>query len=175
MKLKKTLLAGVLAGALAFSSVLVQAAELPGSGSTLGENEEENVKLEEEQETETGETSMNDSKEMARLAYDAMDDKLAKDITIIDISGVSVVADYFLIADGKNRNQVQAIANNVDEFLGKAGYHAKATEGYSTANWILMDYSDVIIHIFSTEDRAFYDLERIWKDGVEIKREDLDK
>ena len=118
---------------------------------------------------------MNDSKEMARLAYDAMDDKLAKDITIIDISGVSVVADYFLIADGKNRNQVQAIANNVDEFLGKAGYHAKGTEGYSTANWILMDYSDVIIHIFSTEDRAFYDLERIWKDGVEIKREDLDK
>ncbi len=118
---------------------------------------------------------MNDSKEMARLAYDAMDDKLAKDITIIDISGVSVVADYFLIADGKNRNQVQAIANNVDEFLGKAGYHAKATEGYSTANWILMDYNDVIIHIFSTEDRAFYDLERIWKDGVEIKREDLDK
>ena len=118
---------------------------------------------------------MNDSKEMARLAYEAMDDKLAKDITIIDISRVSVVADYFLIADGKNRNQVQAIANNVDEFLGKAGYHAKATEGYSTANWILMDYSDVIIHIFSTEDRAFYDLERIWKDGVEIKREDLDK
>lgn len=118
---------------------------------------------------------MNDSKEMARLAYDAMDDKLAKDITIIDISGVSVVADYFLIADGKNRNQVQAIANNVDEFLGKAGYHAKATEGYSTANWILMDYNDVIIHIFSTEDRSFYDLERIWKDGVEIKREDLDK
>ena len=118
---------------------------------------------------------MNDSKEMARLAYDAMDDKLAKDITIIDISRVSIVADYFLIADGKNRNQVQAIANNVDEFLGKAGYHAKATEGYSTANWILMDYSDVIIHIFSTEDRAFYDLERIWKDGVEIKREDLDK
>lgn len=117
---------------------------------------------------------MNDSKEIARLAYDAMDDKLARDITIIDISGVSVVADYFLIADGKNRNQVQAIANNVDEFLGKAGYHAKATEGYSTANWILMDYNDVIIHIFSAEDRSFYDLERIWKDGVEIKREDLD-
>ena len=90
---------------------------------------------------------MNDSKEMARLAYDAMDDKLAKDITIIDISGVSVVADYFLIADGKNRNQVQAIANNVDEFLGKAGYHAKATEGYSTANWILMDYTSVVVHI----------------------------
>ena len=112
---------------------------------------------------------MNDSKEMARLAYDAMDDKLAKDITIIDISGVSVVADYFLIADGKNRNQVQAIANNVDEFLGKAGYHAKATEGYSTANWILMDYSDVIIHIFSTEDRAFYDLERIWRDGKVVE------
>ena len=117
---------------------------------------------------------MNNSKQMAKLAYEAMDDKLAKDIKVIDISNISVVADYFLIADGSNRNQVQAIANNVEEFLGKAGYHVKATEGYQTANWILMDFNDIIVHIFNTEDRAFYDLERIWKDGKEITLADLD-
>ena len=109
------------------------------------------------------------SKKMALAAIDALEDKKAEDIRVIDISEVSPLADYFIIANGTNRNQVQAIANNVDEFLGKAGYHAKATEGYSTANWILMDYSDVIIHIFSTEDRAFYDLERIWRDGKVVE------
>lgn len=116
---------------------------------------------------------MNNSKEMTRIAYKAMDDKLAKDIKIIDISNISVVADYFIIADGSNHNQVQAIANNVDEFLGKAGYHVKATEGYHSANWILMDYNDIIVHIFSSDDRSFYDLEHIWKDGVEVSVNDL--
>ena len=117
---------------------------------------------------------MNNSKQMAKIAYEAMDDKLAKDIKVIDISNISVVADYFLIADGRNRNQVQAIANNVEEFLGKAGYHVKAIEGYQTANWILMDFNDIIVHIFNTDDRSFYDLERIWKDGKEISLADLD-
>lgn len=116
---------------------------------------------------------MSNSKEMAKIAYSAMDDKLAKDIRIIDIHNISIVADYFLIASGNNKNQVQAIANNVEEFLHKAGYHMKATEGYQTANWILMDYNDIIVHIFCSEDRSFYDLERIWKDGVEIAPEDL--
>ena len=117
---------------------------------------------------------MNNSKQMAKIAYEAMDDKLAKDIKVIFISNISVVADYFLIADGRNRNQVQAIANNVEEFLGKAGYHVKAIEGYQTANWILMDFNDIIVHIFNTDDRSFYELERIWKDGKEISLADLD-
>lgn len=116
---------------------------------------------------------MNHSKEMAKLAFEAMDDKLAKDIKIIDISNVSVFADYFLIANGTNRNQVQAIADNVDEVMHKAGYPVKSTEGFQTANWILMDYNDIIVHVFSEEDRAFYDLERIWKDGTEVSAEDL--
>ena len=72
---------------------------------------------------------MSNSKEMAKIAYSAMEDKLAKDIKIIDISNISVVADYFLIADGRNKNQVQAIAGNVEEFLHKAGYHPKSIEG----------------------------------------------
>ena len=102
-----------------------------------------------------------------------MEDKKAEDIKIIDISHISVIADYFIIAGGSNRNQVQALADHVDESCGKAGHPVKQIEGYDSANWILMDYSDVIVHIFSREDRLFYDLERIWRDGVFIEKEQL--
>ena len=116
---------------------------------------------------------MNESKKMALLAVEALEDKKAEDITIIDISEVSVLADYFIIADVSNRNQVQAMADSAEEALGKAGYDAKQIEGYQSANWILMDYKDIIVHVFSKEDRAFYDLERIWRDGKQITKEDL--
>ena len=108
---------------------------------------------------------MDQSLNMVKIAYDALDDKLAEDIKIIDIRSISVLADYFIIADGSNRNQVQAMADSAEEALGKAGYDAKQIEGYQSANWILMDYKDIIVHVFSKEDRAFYDLERIWRDG----------
>lgn len=113
------------------------------------------------------------AKEMARLAYNALEDKKAVDIKLIDISGVSVLADYFIIASGTNRNQVQALADNVDETLHKAGYPVKQTEGYRTANWVLMDYGDIIVHVFDSENRLFYDLERIWRDGKSITLEEL--
>ena len=116
---------------------------------------------------------MNESKKMALLAVEALEDKKAEDITIIDISEVSVLAAYILIADGSNRNQVQAMADSAEEALGRAGYDAKQIEGYQSANWILMDYKDIIVHVFSKEDRAFYDLERIWRDGKQITKEDL--
>ena len=80
---------------------------------------------------------MNESKKMALLAVEALEDKKAEDITIIDISEVSVLADYFIIADGSNRNQVQAMADSAEEALGRAGYDAKQIEGYQSANWIL--------------------------------------
>ena len=111
---------------------------------------------------------MDQSLNMVKIAYDALDDKLAEDIKIIDIRSISVLADYFIIADGSNRNQVQAMADSAEEALGKAGYDAKQIEGYQSANWILMDYKDIIVHVFSKEDRAFYDLERIWRDGKEL-------
>ena len=95
----------------------------------------------------------------------------AKDIKILDISGVSVLADYFIIASGSNRNQVQAMADEAQEKLYKAGYEAKQVEGYQTANWILMDYQDIIVHIFDEENRLFYDLERIWRDGKVLEME----
>ena len=107
---------------------------------------------------------MDQSLNMVKIAYDALDDKLAEDIKIIDIRSISVLADYFIIADG----------NNVQEELFKAGYEMKQMEGYREGNWILLDFGDIIIHIFDKENRLFYDLERIWKDGHHVSVEDLE-
>ena len=114
------------------------------------------------------------SKEMARLAYQAMEEKKARDIRIIDISEISVLADYFLIASGSNKNQVQAMVDNIQEELHKAGFVPKQIEGYNSANWILLDYGDIIVHVFDEENRLFYDLERIWRDGSHITAEELE-
>ena len=111
---------------------------------------------------------MNQSKKMTKLAIAALEDKKANDVRVIDIAGVSVSADYFVIASGSNTNQVQAMADSVREALGIAGYGPRQIEGYGAANWILMDYNDIIVHIFSDESRTFYDLERIWRDGKEV-------
>lgn len=115
----------------------------------------------------------NKSKEMARLAIQALEDKKAEDIKVIDISEVSVIADYFIIANGTNRSQIQAMSDNVEETLGRAGYPLKQIEGYQNANWVLLDFNDVIIHIFDKENRLFYDLERIWRDGNLIETDSL--
>ena len=112
-------------------------------------------------------------KEIVKTAYDALDEKKAIDIKIIDISKVTVIADYFIIAGAANERQVKALADNVEEQLGKAGCAPKSIEGYQSANWILMDYRDVIIHIFNQEQRLFYDLERIWTDGQLIEADTL--
>lgn len=114
------------------------------------------------------------SKEMAKIAVSALEEKKAKDLKLLDISDVSVLADYFIIASGSNRNQVQAMADEVEERLGKEGHTPKQVEGYQTANWILMDYQDIIIHIFDEENRLFYDLERIWRDGNLVEKVDLE-
>ena len=117
---------------------------------------------------------MNQSKEMTKLAIAALEDKKANDVRVIDIAGVSVIADYFVIASGSNTNQVQAMADSVREALGRAGHEPRQVEGYGSANWILMDYNDIIVHIFSDESRTFYDLERIWRDGKEVSVEEFE-
>ena len=86
---------------------------------------------------------------------------------------ISWLSAHMIIASGNNKNQVQAMADNVSEVLGKAGYTPRQVEGYATANWILMDYTDIIVHVFSEEDRLFYDLERIWRDGKVTELEEL--
>jgi len=116
---------------------------------------------------------MNHSQEMAKIAIEALEDKKAQDIKVIDISEVSVIADYFIIAGGNNKSQIQALSDNVDEKLTRAGYPCKQVEGYDTANWILQDFGDIIIHIFDQENRLLYDLERIWRDGKQISLDEL--
>ena len=113
------------------------------------------------------------AKELVKIAYNALDDKKGQDICIINIEEISTVADYFIIASGDNRNQVQSMADNVTDELGRAGHEVKQIEGYHSANWILMDYGDIVIHIFNKEDRLFYDLERIWRDGKIVEVEQL--
>ena len=106
--------------------------------------------------------------ELIKAIYAALEDKKASDITVIDISGLSVMADYFVIASADNIRQTGAIADNVEEVMGRMGIEPKQIEGRSAANWILMDYRDIIVHIFDKENRLFYDIERIWKDGKKI-------
>ena len=106
-----------------------------------------------------------------KAVYNSLDDKKGIDIKVLDISEISVMADYFIIASGSNKSQVQALADNVEEEMLKLNIHSRQVEGYPSGNWILMDYGDFIVHVFNQDDRLFYDLERIWKDGklVEIE------
>ena len=87
---------------------------------------------------------------------------------VIDISEISILADYFIIANGSNANQVQAMVDNVEEQMYKAGFDDPKVEGYNNASWILLDYNDVVLHIFDEESRSFYNLERLWRDGKEV-------
>lgn len=110
---------------------------------------------------------------MAGIAIQALEDKKAEEIRVIDISQVSVLADYFIIANGTNTSQIQALADEVEENLERAGYQLRQMEGYDHANWVLLDFGDIIIHIFDKENRLFYDLERIWRDGKMIEPDTL--
>lgn len=118
-------------------------------------------------------STVSTEKMMAQIACKAIDDKKGQDIKVIDIHTVSVIADYFVIASGTNSNQVQAIIDNVEEQLGRAGFEAKQIEGNRNSSWILMDYGDVIVHVFDEENRLFYDLERIWRDGKVLEMDEF--
>lgn len=111
--------------------------------------------------------------DLVKKVVAALEDKKAEDITVIDIHGVSSIADYFVIANGSNANQLAAMQDAVDEAMYTNGVHSKQVEGNSNSTWILMDYQDIIVHLFSKEDRLFYDLERIWKDGTIIDIKEL--
>lgn len=117
---------------------------------------------------------MDQAKKMVKLVYEALDEKKGEDIQIIEIKDISIIADYFIIANGTNASQVDALVSNVSDKLAKNGYETKRIEGVRSASWILMDYGDVVVHVFSKEDRLFYNLERIWRDGKTIKREQLE-
>ncbi len=99
------------------------------------------------------------------IACRAISSKLGKNIKILDITGLSPIADYFVVASGSNPNQLHAMCDEVIDKLSKAGLNAERTEGYNTANWILLDYGDFMVHLFTAEARDFYNIEKIWKDA----------
>ena len=105
----------------------------------------------------------------ANDAAHALDQKFGKDIVVLDISDVSTIADYFIITEAGNPNQVQAMVSGVEEAMDKHGVPLNHIEGLQRADWVLMDYGDIIVHIFNEESRSFYDLERTWRDARKIK------
>ncbi|HUU51177.1 MAG TPA: ribosome silencing factor [Nitrospinota bacterium] len=103
-----------------------------------------------------------DLKEKTLLSSKVAEDKKAFDVVILDLKEYSSITDYFMICSGNSTRQVKAIADGIDENLSKKGIWALGIEGHNEARWILMDYGDLIIHIFYEETRKFYDLERLW-------------
>jgi len=111
---------------------------------------------------------MTDFLQAAKDAREALDQKFGKDIVLLEVGSISSIADYFLIAEARNPNQVNAMIDGVEEALEKYGLKLNHIEGLRRADWVLMDFGDIIIHIFNEESRAFYDLERTWRDAQVI-------
>jgi ribosome-associated protein len=102
---------------------------------------------------------------MWREAVKAADAKQAKDLRVLDLRDITSFADFFVICTGSNSRQCQAIADEIQMTLKKLGEQANSIEGYKNAEWVLMDYGDYLIHVFSEKARAYYDLERLWRDA----------
>ena len=103
---------------------------------------------------------------MVDKTVEALEGKKAKDINVIDIRDVTILADYFVVCNGTSTTHIKALADEVEFKLGEAGIRFLHKEGYESARWILMDYGEVVVHVFHEEDRSFYNLERLWSDGI---------
>ena len=106
--------------------------------------------------------------EAVKVAYKALEDKFA-----IDIKKISSVADYFIIASASNPNQLRAMTDEVDEQLYKVGFRLNHSEGVQSKSWILLDFGNIVVHLFNKEDRDFYNLERLWGDAKIVSEDDL--
>ena len=116
---------------------------------------------------------MERAKLIVTKAYQALSDKKGEDIKVIEIGKISTVADYFVIANGSNAPHVESLVDSVEEELGKHGFDARQKEGHGLGNWVLLDFGQVVVHVFDKENRHFYDLERIWRDGNLVNVEQL--
>ncbi len=112
-----------------------------------------------------------ESLEILKLMLSAIEDKKGEHISVLDIREVSSLADYFVIASGNNLNQIQAISDDIQEKLAAVDVRVKRVEGANDSTWILLDYADIVIHLFTKEDRMFYDLDRIWADAKKVNLE----
>ena len=109
-----------------------------------------------------------DSAQLAKAAVDTASDKKAADIILLDIRDVTTIADYFVICSGNNPRQIQAIAEAIDEQLGKQGANLLHREGVAETGWVLLDFGDVIVHIFGAREREYYRLERFWNEAKTV-------
>ena len=103
--------------------------------------------------------------EAAKVAQAAIEDKLGEDIKVLDLQGLSNIADCFVIASGKNANQLHAMANEVEQKLYKEGIKLHHSEGYSSGTWILLDFGNLLVHLFNREQREFYGQDHVWGDA----------
>jgi ribosome-associated protein len=116
----------------------------------------------------------NDSKQQVREAISACQDKKAEEITILELDKDSgAFTDYFVVCSASNPRQVQAISDEVEMRLKKAGQYPKQIEGYKQAEWVLLDYVDFVVHVFSEKARKYYDLERLWKSAKRLEPAEL--
>jgi len=106
--------------------------------------------------------------QMTKVIYDAIDDKLGQDISILNIGEVSSLCEYFVVATASSTRQVKAIADNVEDELTKLGVEPRGKEGYDSQVWVLLDYGDVMVHVFNEENREYYKLEKLWEEAPRV-------
>jgi ribosome-associated protein len=111
-----------------------------------------------------------DIKDLALQASNAADNKKAEDIKVLEVKDLTIIADYFVICSGKSEVQVQAIARGIEEKLSDEGIEPQKVAGTNEGRWILLDYADVIVHVFHNKDRDHYELDRLWADAEKILR-----
>ena len=108
-------------------------------------------------------------KEILKRIVDIIADKKGEQTVVLDISEISSLADYFVISSANNINQLQAISDELQELLEKEGLKINKVEGAKNSSWVLLDFTDIVIHLFTKEDRIFYNLERIWADAKQVE------
>ena len=111
---------------------------------------------------------MRNSLEDAQLCAEAADNKKAFDIIVLDLRGLTYITDYFVICSGSNTSQVSAISDWIGQTLAETGVHPSHIEGQAESSWVLMDYGDVVVHIFDEQTRAYYALEKLWGDAARV-------
>ncbi|WP_281888340.1 ribosome silencing factor [Paenibacillus sp. YYML68] len=108
--------------------------------------------------------------ELMTLAIDAAEDKKAMNVIALNLRGISLIADYFIICHGNSETQVQAIATEIRKRADEKGVHVRGLEGMDTARWVLIDLGDVVVHVFHRDDREYYNIERLWSDAKVVER-----
>lgn len=115
---------------------------------------------------------MSEINEMVSIIVKAADDKKAYDINLLKVSEISSLADYFMICSGNSDVQVKSISDEIEDKMAKNGFELKNREGRNQGRWVLLDYKDVVVHVFHKEEREYYNLDRLWTDAESV---DIDK